>query len=91
MSFPSPFLNNLSKKDVFIHIGNTLHHISNFTFTIQHNLCEYCIFFTGGRKPLNLKYWPENEEVQMAFLYNDFLQLFTTSFGAQSFGTLFFP
>ena len=49
------------------------------------------IFFKGDRKPLNLKYWPENEEVQMAFLYNDFLQLFTTSFGAQSFGTLFFP
>ena len=31
-----------------------------------------------------------NEEAQMAFYFIDFLQLSTTSFAAQSFGSLFF-
>ena len=31
-------------------------------------------------------YWPENEEVQIAFLFIDLLQLSTASFPAQSFG-----
>ena len=62
---------------MFIHIGNTLHHIS--TSRLQCSIIYVIIaiiFFTGDRKPLNLKYWPKNEEVQMAFLYHDFLQLF---------------
>ena len=37
-----------------------------------------------------MKYWPENEEVQMEFLFIDFLQLSTGSFAAESFGILFY-
>ena len=31
-------------------------------------------------------YWPENEDVQVAFLFIDLLQFSTASFPAQSFG-----